>query len=437
MIFSNDEWANRWLGGFCTLGVEGLQPIREKEYPAHGPLRDMLTLPDSVALSPATLEDALAAWSSYLNNEGKLLLVKSTDRARRLLMEAFGIADGEPVGIPANTRRALSESVKRAKGKPLFIELDANLEFEPETSGIDSLRLHWTQPVGGLLPAQALPGKALLVDYSTTLPAPDIDVIPGAATVWGLHLGENSRENGALIAFSDNDLYRASVALFNSDEDLPDLDKALAQCQRLGGPDGLGTRQRERLAAGIDGLIHSGSIPQAEVAMSPGLAFGIAVRIPDEADVPTFISYVRNENTPLDWFPEVQPIFFVTNQLTRDQELTRQSATNLSRWVFSPIGPFFTDEEVMHAVLGPVKAAEYTGVRWYTDPERARWYNDLMVEWYGPDHDAYRCAFTDKLPQPVAVGDQHSILLLHVLLLRGSHRTPSPPGEILSENVPA
>jgi hypothetical protein len=36
-------------------------------------------------------------------------------------------------------------------------------------------------------------------------------------------------------------------------------------------------------------------------------------------------------------------------------------------------------------------------VRWYTDPARARWYNDLLIEWYGPSHDAYRITFDAPL----------------------------------------
>ena len=59
----------------------------------------------------------------------------------------------------------------------------------------------------------------------------------------------------------------------------------------------------------------------------------------------------------------------------------------------TPLGPDFDGDEITHAVLGILKAAEYTGVRWYTDPERARWYGDLMFEWYGPTHDAYRVQF--------------------------------------------
>ncbi len=135
-------------------------------------------------------------------------------------------------------------------------------------------------------------------------------------------------------------------------------------------------------------------MPMSSLEGMCALPFGVAVWVPEEADLPSFISYGRNELVPVDWFPEIQPIFYVGFQVTRDPSLTRRSAEHLSRWLLSPLGPDFLEEEVVHAVLVMVKAAEYTGVRWYTDPARARWYNDLLIEWYGPTHDAYRMAFT-------------------------------------------
>lgn len=348
------------------------------------------------------MDDVLAAWSSYLGGRHKLLLVNSTDRARKLLMAAFGVDGKEPVGIPANTRRPLSEAVKRSQGKPLFIELDRDLQFVEETPGLAQARLVWAQPVGGMPPTEPIAGKTTLVDYSFSLPSPNNGAIPGAATIWGLHLSESMKQDGALIAFNDNNLFERARTLLNEDEDQPDLARAMAQCQRLSGPEGIAARQLARYSAAAEGLDYSGALPHAGMHASPALPFGLAIRIPDEADVATFISYVRNENLNLDWLPEIQPMFYVNNQVTQDPELTRQTADNLARWIFSPIGPDFVDDEITHCVLGPVKAAEYTGVRWYTNPERARWYNDLMLEWYGPEHDAYRCAFERLLPAPAA-----------------------------------
>jgi hypothetical protein len=326
-----------------------------------------------------------------------LLLVKQPDRARKLLMEAFGIQPGEPVAIPVNARRFLSEAVKRARGKPLFVELDADLEFIHETPGLEPVRLAWAQPVGGMASPRPIPGKALFVDHGLTLPAPltTTDADLGAdVTLWNLHLGDDGE--GALIAFRDPDLAERMTALLGPD-DAPDAGRTLAQCVRLRGADGLAARQLAVEQAVRVGMEAGAGMPMAPRA-NGALAFGVPVRIPGEVDVATFISYVRNELVALDWLPELQPVFYVANQVTQDQALTRQSAGNLARWIISPLGPDFVEDEVTHAVLGILKAAEYTGARWYTNPGRARWYSDLLIDWYGPAHDAYHPAFEITAP---------------------------------------
>jgi hypothetical protein len=117
------------------------------------------------------------------------MLVKSADRARKLLMGAFGVEEGERVGVPVNCRRALSESVKKThRNIPHFIELDRDLEFAADSPGLEQLRLLWAQPVGGMAPPAMLPGKTLFVDYSFSLPAPPFagnQELTGSATVWG------------------------------------------------------------------------------------------------------------------------------------------------------------------------------------------------------------------------------------------------------------
>ncbi len=310
-------------------------------------------------------------------------------------MAAWGLQNGEAVAIPANTRRPLSEAVKKSGGKPLFVELDARLELVADTPDLDAARLVWAQPVAGMDPPRALPGTTLFVDYGFNLPAPDLEAVPGAATLWGLHLSDGFKEDGALIAFNDDRLYRTATKLLQTD-DTPDLNRVLAQCRRLSGPDGVAARQLARVAAAREGLECAAGLPMA--TSTAALPFGLIIRIPDEADVATFISYVRNENVPLAWLPELQPMFYVSYQATQDPARTRRTAENLARWIVVPIGPDFVEDELTHAVLGPVKGAEYTGVRWYTDPERASWYNDLMLEWYGPHHDAYRKAFNKTHP---------------------------------------
>lgn len=357
-------------------------------------MSELLALPDDVPLHESDAESALSAWADYLDADVSLLLVRNPDRARKLLMRAFGIAGKEPVGIPVNTRRPLSEAVKRSGGRPLFIELDADLNLDPTTTGLDDVRLVWAQPVAGMAPPPELPGTTLFIDYGFTLPAPlgqGVASLAGAATLWGLHLG--SDEQGALIAFSDAALYNAAVDALVDDDVFSDFGRAVAQCRRLAGQDGLAARLLAVDAAAREGTEAGAGMPMSPFAGRCALPFGLAVRVPEEADLATFISYVRNENVTLNWLPELQPMFYVAYQITTDRSRTIRSADHLARWIVSPLGPDFVDDEITHAVLGILKAAEYTGVRWYTDPERAQWYGDLMFEWYGPDHDAYRVQF--------------------------------------------
>ena len=396
-----------------------MQPVRHAEYQASPTVREELLLQEDVELigtpvlseAEGTEQEALAAWKAYLGRDLPLLLVKNVDRARKLLMHAYGVEEGERVGAPVNCRRALSESIKKTnRNTPHFIELDADLEFALDTPGLDEFRLHWSQPVGGMPSPQPLAGKTLFVDYSFTAPAPPFaeqQGLTGAATVWGLHLSESKAESGALIAFTDPELYTRALAQFDAAEDLPDLDRALAQCRRLDGEDGLAARVIQVYNDTRFGMEIGAGMPMSSLEGMCALPFGVAVRAPEEADLPSFLSYGRNELVPVDWFPELQPIFYVGFQVTRDMALTRRSAEHLSRWLVSPIGPDFVDDEVVHAVLVMVKAAEYTGVRWYTDPARARWYNDLLTEWYGPAHDAYRMAFSAR--EVLAVAEEAAL----------------------------
>lgn len=357
-------------------------------------MSELLTLPHDATLREAGLAQARSAWARYLGADVPLMFVRNPDRARKLLMRAFGISGKEPVGIPVNTRRPLAEAVKRSGGKPSFVELDPDLNVDPATPGLDKARLIWAQPVAGMSPPFALPGVTLFIDYGFTLPAPLADgdaSLSGAATLWGLHL--SGAEQGALIAFSDTALYDAAFGARTDDDTFTDFSRAVAQCDRLSGPAGLAARLLEVDAAAREGMEAGAGMPMSSPAGRCALPFGLAVRVPDEADLATFISYVRNENVRLDWLPELQPMFYVAYQGTADRLRTSRSADYLARWIVAPLGPDFVDDEITHAVLGILKAAEYTGVRWYTDPDRAQWYGDLMFEWYGADHDAYRVQF--------------------------------------------
>jgi hypothetical protein len=350
-----------------------------------------------VGLPPNVKPDLLLEeWSAYLGGDQPLLLVRNPDRARRLLMQAAGVSNGEPVGIPVNCRRGHSEAVKRSNGTPTFYELSPELEADLTTLGVPDIRIVWLIPTEGAPPGD-LAGRIVFVDWSESLPSPGaLQHIGGAsAVVWGLHLtDEVGRDpaNGALIAFNDAQLY-SSVASLVTAEDLPSLCHARAQLEQLAGPSGIAARQMRLLGEAQVGKEAGAGLPMIAGAGTCALPRGIAFRVPEAAEVATFISYVRNENVTIEWLPEFQPMFYVAYQVTEDRARTFQSATNLARWIISPLGPDFNDDQIVHAVLGPLKAAEYTGVRWYTDPGRAAWYGNLMLEWYGPTHDAYRPSF--------------------------------------------
>lgn len=79
------------------------------------------------------------------------------------------------------------------------------------------------------------------------------------------------------------------------------------------------------------------------------------------------------------------------------------TAAHLERWLLAPLGLHTAADEVAQIVLGIVKAAEYLGVRWRTNPQRAAAYAALLTERYGPDHDAYRPAFATA---PTSVFEQ-------------------------------
>jgi glutathione synthase/RimK-type ligase-like ATP-grasp enzyme len=127
------------------------------------------------------------------------------------------------------------------------------------------------------------------------------------------------------------------------------------------------------------------------------------------------------------------------------------TASHLARWLLVPVGPDYTDEEIKHAVLGVVKAAEYTGMRWAADPGRAaegcssrRWgYSDrrsYLAQRHGTSVKRDRCmnnpinstiqrearsiALVTDLQQP-GLSESDS-LLVAPLLARGLHPVPVP-----------
>jgi len=390
MMMTND-WADRWLGGFCTVGALGGQPVRGPDYAAHPPLAQLLALPPVVNTRPTKLSAARAAWSDALGG-APVALLASVERARALLLRALGVLPGEPVGLPANATRALAEAVKQHPAGPRFLDLHADLTLCVDDTRLAGVRVVWAQPCGGAWGATAPDSRALLVDASDTLPALNLEEGGQAATatIYGLQLGTDPRHAGALVVCHDATLALAFAALTGPD-DQPDGALALAQLRRLAGPDGLAARQQDALAAVRDGLAQAAGLPLLEA--TPGvLAQHVAVYVPEPCDAATFYAYVLGEATPVRWLPALRPLHYAA---LREDGASHVAATaaHLARVLLVPVGPAYSEEERKHAILGITKAADYLGVRWATDPARAAWYADLMTAWYGPDHDAYRPRF--------------------------------------------
>ena len=380
------DWATLWLGGFCPVEALGGLPVRGADYAAHPQLDDLLTLPANAALhTEVTLETAEAAWSERLGGAW-VVLVRDAYRARRLLHQAAGIQPGEWVGVPANASHDLAESIKHHKAVLRFLDFDAHLRLAPS-----STRFTWTQVVRGLWQ----PRNATWLDCADTLPTPDAAERP-AMTLYGLHLPDTDDRPGALLVFSDEALY-AEVRALRQPADCPNAAQALAQCERL--PE-LAEHQSANLAEVRRGLREAAGLETHE-PNKLALATAVAVQIPPESDVATFYAYVEQENTPVHWLPQIQPLHYAA--LGSDGASDhRKTAANLARWLCVPVGPDYTFEEIKHGVLGIVKSAEYLGVRWRTNPAYATEYADLMDRTYGTGHDAYRPLFA--LDEPIAAG---------------------------------
>ena len=380
------DWATLWLGGFCPVEALGGLPVRGADYAAHPQLDDLLTLPANAALhTEVTLETAEAAWSERLGGAW-VVLVRDAYRARRLLHQAAGIQPGEWVGVPANASHDLAESIKHHKAVLRFLDFDAHLRLAPS-----STRFTWTQVVRGLWQ----PRNATWLDCADTLPTPDAAERP-AMTLYGLHLPDTDDRPGALLVFSDEALY-AEVRALRQPADCPNAAQALAQCERL--PE-LAEHQSANLAEVRRGLREAAGLETHE-PNKLALATAVAVQIPPESDVATFYAYVEQENTPVHWLPQIQPLHYAA--LGSDGAPDhRKTAANLARWLCVPVGPDYTFEEIKHGVLGIVKSAEYLGVRWRTNPAYATEYADLMDRTYGTGHDAYRPLFA--LDEPIAAG---------------------------------
>ena len=381
------DWGTLWLGGFCPVGALGGLPVRGSDYAAHPPLDDLLNLsPDTTLCADATLESAERAWSERLGG-AMVLLLRDAYRARRLLHQAAGVQPDEWVGIPANASHDLAESIKHHKALPRFLDFDAHLRLARS-----STRFTWTQVVRGLWQPQ---NATSWLDCADTLPLPSAAVRP-AVTLYGLHLPDD--RSGALLVFNDEALY-ADVRALCQPADRPNAAQALAQCERL--PD-LAERQSANLAEVRRGLHEAAGLVTHEPNRL-ALATAVAVQIPLESDVATFYAYVEQENTPVRWLPQIQPLHYAALRADGAPD-HRDTGANLTRWLYVPVGPDYTFEEIKHGVLGIVKAAEYLGVRWRSNPVHAAEYAAMMDRTHGAGHDAYRPLFA--LDGAFAVGDQ-------------------------------
>ena len=254
---------------------------------------------------------------------------------RRDAIAASDVAVDERIGVPANASRALVDAVKSTGGRPVFCPLDEWLRPMPPAD----VRIVWVQSFAG-----HVPDLGPLRDHRVLVDAGDAFVSrnePGVA-------GPRIADGHLLVA------QRAAVA---------------AVAMGVVG------------AAGLDTCVVDPS--------SAVVPMGVAVRLPADADVTTFVAYLEGEQTGAQWAPRRRPLHSQAQyQLTADE--CAQSAQNLSRFVHLPVGPSFDDEHVDHSVLGVVKTAEYTGWRWINDRAQVAWYESWLVEKYGTGHDAYR-----------------------------------------------
>ncbi|NJL06204.1 MAG: hypothetical protein HC911_15125 [Chloroflexaceae bacterium] len=385
------DWANRWLGGFCAVGALGGLPVRGPDYAAHPPLEDLLTLPADAPLTAATPSLAHAAWATARAG-ATVVLLRSVAQARAVLLAAAGIGRGAVVGVPANASRPLVEAIKRSGATPHFLPLTESLQLVSDAPAGGSLQVVWAQPVGGLVAPAALPDVPLWIDAADSVPLTHTHPPEAQVALYGLHLSPDERDAGALLVCADPVLAQRIFTLVTPD-DQPDPARALAQAERLLHADGIAARQQERLHKVWVGLHEAVGLPLLPLPARGTLPHGVAIGIPDSCEVSTFYAYVHGEQTPVRWLPAVRPMHYAALRTA-----ATPSAQQLARWLLVPVGPAYTAEEISHAILGMAKTADYLGVRWVTNPARAHWYADLMVAWYGRDHDGYRPHFAVAEP---------------------------------------
>lgn len=322
-----------------------------------------------------------STWHNFVGGPaqvGAVVLVRNVARARRLLLQTLNVA-GRAIYLPANATHGLVEEVKRANARPTFAPLDAALNLALPTP----VQIAWDEPVAGLPIDPSGQASFLVIDHADTVPIGPLSRDVGDVLLFGLQLSANAAEAGALLCFRDATL-AAQVSRRLSAADEPDWARATWQVQRLTYHLPL---QQQRLAQLQQALTEAVGIPLRPLTNPCALAHGIAVQVPQACTAATFYRYAQGENTPVAWLPFVRPLHpaaAAANLMT---------AAHLERWLLAPLGLHATSAVIDQTVLGLAKAAEYLGVRWYTNPRRAAAYAALLDERYGPGHDAYRPAF--------------------------------------------
>ena len=329
----------------------------------------------------ATAVHVTAAWRDFVLGQGErgtVLLVRSVARARRALLQTL-CATGDSVVLPANASYELVESVKRAKIKPMFANLDRQLHLAPAKP----VTVAWAEAMAGLPTGCTGATERLVIDYADSAPAGQLTAIPADVLLFGLHLAPQAEEAGALLLFQDAALaQQVNARLRAADE--PDWARAAWQLQRLAHH---APRHQQALTELQEALHAAAGLPLLPLTNAPAIAQGVAVQIPPESTPSIFYHYAQGENTPVAWLPYLRPL----HPMAAAQVLT--TAAHLERWLLAPLGLRTTAAELAQIVLGIVKAAEYLGIRWRINPQRAAAYAALLTERYGPDHDAYRPAF--------------------------------------------
>jgi len=273
--------------------------VRGNDYPRHPTLAESLTLP-VVEAEGAEAEPSVPAavlWSSLVGSD--VVLTRSVASARTLLLRTLGVEPGAAVAVPANVQAGLVEALKGHGAQPIFTELDPQLGL---AAGAGGPAITWANPAAGL-PVCAVTGAGLVIlDCADTLPS---EPLAGAdALLCGLHLAaapDARGEAGALLAFSDPRLARRAAAL-RDPADRPDERRAASQARRARV---LVAQQQRRLAEVRRGIEEAAGLPMLAMQSAGGLAHGVAVQVPDECDVSTFLAYVRGEHTPVIWLPEL------------------------------------------------------------------------------------------------------------------------------------